>query len=70
MTDTPQKAAQPRSQLFKLTTVADRLDCSLDTLDRYIKAGKLPIVRLPSGRRRIAADDLDRAIEGWKAESR
>jgi excisionase family DNA binding protein len=66
---TPQKLAQPKRQLIKLTTVAERLDCSLDSVDRYIRAGKLPVVRLPSGRRRVDQEELDRLIEDWKAES-
>lgn len=66
----PQKPAQPNRRLIKLATVAERLDCSVDSVDRYIRAGKLPVVRLPSGRRRVDQDDLDRLIEDWKAESR
>jgi excisionase family DNA binding protein len=68
---TPQKTAQPKHrQLRGLDYVAERLDCSLDSVDRYIRAGKIPIIRLPSGRRRVDEEDLDRVIEDWKAESR
>jgi len=71
VTSRPQKPAQPtKRQLIKLTTVAERLDCSLDSVDRYIRAGKLPVVRLPSGLRRVDQEELDRLIEDWKAESR
>jgi excisionase family DNA binding protein len=66
----PQNPAQPNRQLIKLTTVAERLDCSIDSVDRYIRAGKLPIVRLPSGRRRVDQEDLERLIDDWKAQSR
>jgi excisionase family DNA binding protein len=61
---------RPARRLFKLTTVAETLDCSIDTVDRFIRAGTLPVVRLPSGRRRVTEEDLNRAIEDWKAESR
>lgn len=70
MTRTPQKPAQPKRRLIKLTTVAETLDCSIDTVDRFIRAGKLPVVRLPSGRRRVAEEDLAAVIEDWKASSR
>ncbi|MGH9200982.1 MAG: helix-turn-helix domain-containing protein [Vicinamibacterales bacterium] len=59
--------AQPRRRLLKLTRVAETLDCSLDTVDRLVRRGALPIVRLPSGRRRVTEEDLDRVIEDWKA---
>jgi excisionase family DNA binding protein len=66
-----QNAAQsPARRLLKLTTVAERLDCSIDTLDRFIRAGALPIVRLPSRQRRVDEAVLDQVIADWKAESR
>ena len=65
----PQGPAQPKRRLIKLTTVAERLDCSIDTIDRFIRAGKLPVVRLPSGRRRISEEDLERVIDDWTAAS-
>ena len=64
----PDRPAAP--QLLKLRAVAAELDCSVDTISRYIKKGQLPVTRLPGGRLRVAREDLDRAIEGWKAESR
>ena len=60
----------PSPRLLRLPIVAAELGCSLDTVDRYIRAGKIPIVRLPSGRRRVAREDLDRLIDSWKAEGR
>jgi excisionase family DNA binding protein len=60
----------PARRLINLHDVATELDVSFDTVDRFIRAGKLPVVRLPSGRRRVAREDLDRVIEDWKAESR
>jgi excisionase family DNA binding protein len=63
---TPQKTSQPAPRrLIKLTTVAERLACSIDTVDRFIRAGKLPVVRLPSGRRRVNEEDLDGVIADW-----
>jgi excisionase family DNA binding protein len=61
---------RPAPRLLNLHAVASELDCSLDTIDRYIRKGQLPVIRLPSGRRRVAREDLDRAIEDWKADSR
>lgn len=60
---TPQR---PARKLLKLRDVANELDVSYDTVDRYVRAGRLPVVRLPSGRRRVAREDLDHAIAEWK----
>lgn len=62
--------ARTRRRLLNLRDVAVELDVSPDTVDRFLRAGKLPFVRLPSGRRRIAREDLDRAIDDWKVKSR
>ena len=70
MASKPQNPAQPKHRLINLRSVAAALDCSIDSVDRYIRAGKLPVVRLPSGRRRIDQEDLDRLIESWREESR
>jgi excisionase family DNA binding protein len=72
---TPQTPLHPlrigrRGRLLDLHAVAEELGCSYDTVDRFIRAGKLSVVRLPSGRRRIDREDLDRAIADWKASSR
>jgi len=61
---------RPAPRLLKLHAVASELSISLDTVDRYIKKGQLPVVRLPSGRRRVAREDLDRAVEHWREEGR
>jgi excisionase family DNA binding protein len=60
----------PARRLLNLHDVANELDVSFDTVDRFLRAGRLPFIRLPSGRRRVLREDLDRAIEDWKAESR
>lgn len=65
-----EKARKPARRLLDLHSVAEELSCSIDSIDRYIRAGQLPVVRLPSGRRRIAREDLEEAIESWKAASR
>ena len=66
----PHNAALPKRRLLDLRSVAEELSCSTDTVDRYIRAGKLKVTRLPSGRRRVAREDLEAAIQDWKAETR
>jgi excisionase family DNA binding protein len=61
---------RPARRLLSLRDVASELDVSVDTVDRFVRRGALPIVRLPSGRRRVAREDLDRVIEDWKADGR
>ena len=65
---TPHRTAQPKRRLINLRDVATELDVSFDTIDRYIRKGQLQVVVLPSGRRRVAREDLDRAIESWKVD--
>lgn len=65
--NTPHK---PAPRLLKLHAVAEELSVSLDTVGRYIRAGQLQVCRLPSGRPRVAREDLDRAIAGWREEGR
>lgn len=55
-----------RRRLLDLHDVAEVLHVSVDTVDRLVRAGRLPFVRLPSGRRRVVPEDLERAIESWK----
>jgi excisionase family DNA binding protein len=57
---------KPARRLLDLHTVADELSCSFDSVDRLLRSGKLPFVRLPSGRRRVVREDLDAAIERWR----
>ena len=58
-----------RRRLYDLHDVADVLNCSVDTVDRMLRAGRLPFVRVPpSGRRRVIPEDLDAAIERWRVE--
>ena len=59
-------AQQPKHRLGKKRDVGVLLGCSDDTVERFERAGKLPIViRLPSGRKRYDLDALDRLIEDW-----
>ena len=60
----------PSPRLLRLPAVAAELGCSLDTLDRLIRRGQIPVVRMPSGRRRIAREDLDLTIASWRSEAR
>ena len=69
MASRPQTPAA-RRRLGRKFDAAEVLQCSVDTIDRYIKAGRIPVVRLPSGRQRVDLDELDRLIDDWKAESR
>ena len=66
----PQPPKTPR--LLTLSDVVRELGgVSLKTVDRYIKRGALPLTRLPGDRlRRVAREDLDKAIEDWKAANR
>jgi excisionase family DNA binding protein len=59
---------KPARRLLDLHAVADELSVSVDTVDRMIRRGHLIAIRFPSGRRRVAREDLDRAIEQWRAE--
>ena len=59
-------ANKPARRLLDLHDIADVLHVSVDSVDRLLRAGRLPFVRLPSGRRRVAPEDLERAIENWK----
>lgn len=60
------------ARLLTLSEVARELGgVSLKTVDRYIKRGALHVTRLPGDRlRRVAREDLDKAIEDWKAANR
>jgi excisionase family DNA binding protein len=55
-----------KSRLVRLHDAAEILGVSVDSLARYARAGKLPLVRLPSGRPRVDRQDLDKLIESWK----
>ena len=55
-----------RRRLHDLHDVAEVLQVSRDTVDRMLRAGKLPFIRLPGGRRRVVPEDLEAAIESWK----
>ncbi len=42
----PHKPSDPLPRLLSLTETADLLGCSLKTLQRRIRAGELPVIRL------------------------
>ncbi len=47
------------ARLLTAREVADLLDVSTETVLRWVRAGKLPAVRLPSGALRFPMADLD-----------
>jgi excisionase family DNA binding protein len=55
-----------RSRLLDLHDVADVLQVSHDTVDRLLRSGALPFIRLPGRARRVRPEDLEAAIERWK----
>jgi excisionase family DNA binding protein len=52
------------ARLLTARAVADLLGVSTETVLRWVRAGKLPAVRLPGGGIRFREDDLD----AWLAE--
>jgi excisionase family DNA binding protein len=59
---------KPIRRLLDLHAVADELSCSVDTVDRMLRRGEIAFIRMPGGRRRVAREALDAAIENWKVE--
>jgi len=57
-----------RRCLLDLHDVADELSLSRDTIDRMLKRGAMPFIRLPGGRRRVLRSDLEALIVSWKVE--
>lgn len=59
-----------RGRLLDLHAVAEELGVSFDSIDRILRAGSLPFVRLPTakghGPRRVDRADLDRFIADHK----
>ena len=53
----------PRRTLIGLAEAAELLDVSPRTLRRWVKAGRLPVTRLPSGRYKVALEDIERIAE-------
>lgn len=65
----PQNTVEPKRRLLKPRDVAARLSISTDTLDRFIRRGVVPVIKLPSRQRRIDEAVLDQVIADWKAAS-
>jgi excisionase family DNA binding protein len=63
-------ASKRPARLISVRDAASELSVSVDTVARLIRAGQLSAIRLPSGRFRIAREDLDQAIEAWREASR
>lgn len=55
------RARQPPGEARLLTarTVAERLEVSAETILRWVRQGKLPAIRLPSGAIRIPEPQLE-----------
>jgi excisionase family DNA binding protein len=49
-----------------VAAVAEELDVSIRTVQRWIERDHLPAVRLPGGRLRVARRDLDEALAQWR----
>lgn len=49
-----------------LAVVADELDVSTRTVQRWVENGDLAAVRLPGGRLRVQRAELDSALERWR----
>lgn len=49
--------------------VAIELKVDVQTIRRWVRSGKLPSIRMPSGRIRIRRSDIDRILEGDQAAS-
>jgi excisionase family DNA binding protein len=50
--------------LLTARRVADLLGVSPETVLRWVRTGKLPALRLPSGQIRFREDEIDRWLEG------
>lgn len=55
--------------MLKISEVAEQLNVSYWTVRRWIKQGKLNVVRLPSGGYRVKREELER-ITGTNQEKR
>jgi excisionase family DNA binding protein len=53
--------------LLTLRQSADFLHVSQRTFERYVRDGKVRIVRLPSGHRRVRRSDLEAMLAGGAA---
>ena len=48
--------------LLRIHEVAERLSVHQKTVDRWLRGGRLPYVRLPGGERRVRQADIDRLL--------
>jgi len=48
--------------LLSVSEVAEKLGVSKQTVWRWIREGKLKVVKLPSGRYRIPSEELEKVI--------
>jgi excisionase family DNA binding protein len=54
----------PNTELLTAQEVAERLSVHVESVRRWTRRGELPAVRLPSGRYKYRADDVDAMIRG------
>jgi hypothetical protein len=67
------RAMTPRAgaRLISIQQASDELGLPINTLDRLIATGALPVVELPHVRRRfLDRADIDDAITAWKRVAR
>ena len=49
-------------KLYTLRQVFELLGVSYQTVWNWVKGGKLPVVRLPNGRPRVRAEDIEKLL--------
>ena len=50
--------------MHKISTIALKLDLTEQTVRKWIKQGRIKVVRLPNGDLRVSDKELDRLLEG------
>jgi len=54
----------PNTEMLTAQQVADRLAVHVESVRRWTRAGELSAVRLPSGRYRYRAEDVEAMVTG------
>lgn len=61
----------PNARLLSVQQVSTEIGIPLDSLDKLISRGHLPVVELPGIRRRfVDRSDLEACLESWKRVAR
>jgi excisionase family DNA binding protein len=50
-------------RLIPVAAAAKRLSVCPETIRRWVRTGRLPVVRYPSGQYRIASETIDRILQ-------